>query len=119
MTRFGFIAALALAGCGPLASTLPPAPAAVADRTTLDESAALTAELAYKAARVSVETGVDAGFIKGATAAKVATLDSAAYAALGKVRAAYRAGNASTYSSALTEARGAISALLALTGKGA
>lgn len=120
MKPIAILAALALAGCsfGEVAS-VPPAPSAVADKTVLDEQGALAAELAYKAARIAVETGVDAGLIKGATASRVASLDSKAYAALGKVRAAYRAGNAASYASALTEARTAISALLALTGKGA
>lgn len=120
MKRFTFLAALALAGCTPGGiASIPDSPAAVANSTTLDEQGALAAELAYKAARIAVETGVDAGAIKGATATRFAALDSKAYAALGKVRAAYRAGNAATYASALTEARSAVSALLDLTGKGA
>jgi hypothetical protein len=111
--------ALLLGGCGPanLLASIPPAPVAAADKTVLDEQGMLAAELAYKGARIAVETGVDTGLIKGATAAKVAGYDNAAFAALGKVRAAYRAANASSYSAALSEARTTIGALLALTGK--
>lgn len=111
---------LALMACGSMTGTfnsIPASPAAVANSTVLDEQGALAAELAYKAARVAVETGVDAGFIKGATAANVAKIDQRAFAALGVVRKAYAAGNATSYASALTMARVAISDLLNLTGK--
>lgn len=106
----------ALSACGSI-STIPPAPASVADQTTLDEQGALAAELAYKAARVAIETGVDAGFIRGAAAARIAALDAKAYAALGVVRRAYEAGNAASYATALTSARSAVAELLTLTGK--
>lgn len=124
-------ACLALAGCaaplttgaGIAASTADAVgvapPAALADQTTLDEQGMLAAELAYKAARIAVETGVDAGLIKGETASRIAALDSTAYAALGAARSAYRAGNAASYKNALREAQAAISGLLALAGKGA
>lgn len=106
----------ALPACTPF-NTIPPAPGAVANKTVLDEQGALAAELAYKAARVAIETGVDAGLIRGATAAKVATLDAKAYAALGVVRKAYEAGNAASYNAAIVTARAAITDLLTLTGK--
>lgn len=115
---FGLL--LALSGCGGLSdavNSIPASPVAVAESTTLDEQGALAAELAYKAARIAVETGVDAGVIKGATAAKVAQLDQRAFAALGVVRKAYAAGNAASYASALTTVRAAIADLLTLTGK--
>lgn len=122
-------AALALSGCAVAPATVAsagatvadsvgvPPPATAADRTVLDEKAMTGVELAYKAARIAVETGVDAGLIKGAAAARFAALDSQAYRALGAVRAAYRAGNAASYRAALTEAQAAIGAVLALTGK--
>ncbi len=121
--------ALALAGCGVSLTDAAsagagaadavgaPAPVAAADRTVLDEQAMTSVELAYKAARIAVETGVDAGLIKGAAAARVADLDNRAFLALGVVRGAYRTGNAASYQAALTEVRGAVEALLALTGK--
>jgi len=116
---FAICGALALASCGAVTApaAIPPSPSTLADKTVLDEQGALAAELAYKAARLAVETGVDAGVIKGANATRFAALDSKAFAALQTVRAAYRAGNATTYSAALTQARAAISDLLALTGK--
>ena len=106
----------ALSACVPV-NSIPPAPAAIADKTILDEQGALTAELAYKAARVALETGVDAGVIRGDTAARIAALDAKAYAALRIVRRAYEAGNAASYASALATARSAIADLLSLTGK--
>lgn len=106
----------ALPACTPV-NTIPPAPGAVADKTVLDEQGALAAELAYKAACVAIETGLDAGLIRGATAARVAALDAKAYAALGVVRKAYAAGNATSYATALIAARAAIANLLTLTGK--
>lgn len=106
----------ALPACAPL-DTIPPAPAAVANKTVLDEQGALAAELAYKAARIAIETGVDAGLIRGATATRIAALDAKAYAALGVVRQAYRAGNATNYAAALMTARAAVADLLTLTGK--
>ncbi|WP_257554156.1 hypothetical protein [Sphingobium sp. CFD-2] len=111
---------LALSACGGITNAvngIPASPTTVANSTTLDEQGVLAAELAYKAARVAVETGVDAGLIKGPTAAKVAQLDRRAFAALGVVRKAYAAGNAASYASALTRARAAIADLLTLTGK--
>ena len=117
MKRFIALALLcALPACGPV-NTIPAAPAAVADKTVLDEQGALAAELAYKAARVALETGVDAGVIRGATAARIAALDAKAYAALRIVRRAYEAGNAASYTAALISARAAVAELLTLTGK--
>lgn len=106
----------ALPACTPV-NTIPPPPGAVADKTILDEQGALAAELAYKAALIALETGVDAGVIRGATAARIAALDAKAYAALGVVRRAYEAGNATSYAAALVTARAAIADLLTLTGK--
>lgn len=111
--------ALALSGCtipgisfGP--SSLPPAPVAAANQTVLDEQAALSVELAYKAARTAIEIAVDAGAIKGERAKKFADLDNKAYAAVGIVRSAYRAGNATDYATGLSQARLAIADLLAI-----
>ena len=117
MKRFIALALLcAIPACAPV-SAVPPVPASVADKTMLDEQGALAAELAYQAARVAIETGVDAGFIHGATAERIAALDVKAYAALGVVRRAYEAGNAQSYAAGLTSARSAIAELLTLIGK--
>lgn len=110
------LAPLALSGCTGLGNLagLPQAPVEAADSTVLDEQAALAVELAYKAARLAVETGVDAGAIRGEQATRFAELDNQAFAAVQAARRAYRAGNAVSYGAALAEARGAIADILAL-----
>lgn len=113
------VAALALSGCtipglSFAPSALPQAPVVAANQTVLDEQAALSVELAYKAARTAIEIAVDAGAIKGERARKLADLDNRAYAAVGIVRRAYRAGNATDYATGLSQARLAVSELLAL-----
>lgn len=95
-----------------------PAPSSFADKTVLDEKAATAVELAYRAARVAVELGVDAGLIKGQAAASVQTYNRAAWEAVQAVYSAYRAGNAESYREALTRALEASGRLLTLTGKG-
>lgn len=131
MKRLLLLAPLALAACtagqavntaGTVAATTADAvgvmsPSDFADKTMLDEQGMLACENFYKAARIAVETGVDAGLIKGEAAAKVAALDNQAYAALGAVRSAYRAGNAQSYKNALREAQAATANLLSLTGR--
>lgn len=88
-------------------------PASVANTTILDEQVAVSIELAYKAARTALETGVDAGLIKGELATKVALADNKAFAATQAVQQAYKAGNASNYASAAIQAQAAIRDLLA------
>ena len=115
------MAALSLTGCAGLSALMmPPAPASYAERTTLDESAALTAELAYKVAGSMVDLAVQAKIVKPGTplAVKIADADDRAYMALQAVRSAYRTGNAGNYAIAATEARAAIEAMrAAVTGK--
>lgn len=110
------LAPLALSGCAGLngLAGVPPTPVEAADSTVLDEQAALSIELAYKAARMAVETGVDAGVVKGEQAARLAEIDNKAFAAVQAARRAYRAGNATSYGAALAEARAAIADMLAL-----
>lgn len=122
-------AAIALSACGVNADTVAsasataadavgaPAPATVADKTTLDERALTGIELAYKAARIAVELGVDTGVIKGTTATRFAVLDNQAFLAVTTARSAYRTGNASSYRTALSEAQAAIAGILTLAGK--
>lgn len=107
-----------LAGCATLPSIMgiPDTPAAVAETTLLDEQVGAGVELAYKAFRVALETATDAGLLKGDHARRAAVLDNQAFAAVGAVRAAYRAGNAADYGRAAKEARTAITAALAALG---
>lgn len=102
---------LALASCGPLNVGTGPAP--IAESTILDEKAALGVELAYKTARTLAELAVDVGLVKPGTptARRVADADNRAYAAVQAARAAYRAGNATSYGAAVGQALGAIEAL--------
>lgn len=110
---FLFAAApLALAACATLPA-VPTSPGQVADATVLDEQGALGVELAYKAFRTALEVATDAGVLRGATATKAAALDNRAYGAVQAARAAYRAGNAASYTQAVTDARAAINAALA------
>ena len=104
------LAPLTLAACD---LNPPVSPGQVARRTVLDEQAALGVELAYKAFRTALEVAVDAGVLRGERAAQVAALDNRAYAAVQAVRAAYRAGNAASYTQAVSDARAAINAALA------
>lgn len=108
-----FALMLGLSGCATLGQ-LPTGPDAVANATVLDEKAAVSAELAYQAAALSLRTGLQSGLIKGEAAAKAGKADAAAYAALLGARAAYKAGNATDFSTALAKAREAINALIAL-----
>jgi hypothetical protein len=111
---------VAVASCAGLGTAATVAEAAIsgpvifADRTTADETAGQSIELAYKAARLTVETLVDSGVIHGAAAAKVQVLNRKAYAAVQAARAAYRAGNADSISKAVKEANAAVAQLLAL-----
>lgn len=108
---------LSLSGCGPMLSMMagiPPAPAAVADRSVIDEQAALSVELAYQAAALALSTAADFGALTGERATRAAAIDRAAYRAVLATRAAYDAGNATSYGAAAASARTQIAALLAL-----
>lgn len=95
--------ALTLASCGHASI---PTPATVADATTLDEKAAIGVELGYQAAaQLALATGA-------ARSERVKSADRRAYAAVKAVRAAYNAGNASSYPTAAIAAHEAVAALL-------
>lgn len=113
---FLLAAPFALVSCATFPS-VPTSPDQVADATVLDERAAIAVESAYHAAGLALEAATDAGLLRGAAAAKAARLERAAYHAVLAARAAYDAGNASSYETALAEAREAIAAaLLAING---
>ncbi len=103
--------ALALSSCAaPMA--VPATPSAIANTTTLDESAALGVELAYQAAGTAVLTANRAGLIPASLQPRLAAADRRAYAAVQAVRVAYDAGNAASYATALSTARCAVTDLL-------
>lgn len=128
--------ALCLSGCAPLLGMLtaglpasvPASPAAVADKTTLDEKGALGLETAYSAAARLATVAFKVGIVAPSKDAdvkranfcqlvlaglavvtdrggQVAALDCKAYSALQKVRAAYDAGNATSYAAAFEQAK--------------
>lgn len=111
--------AMPLSGCAGLAAltSIPTSPAAVANRTTIDETAMRLAETAYAAERTALDIAADAGALKGANAAKAADFDNRAYAALGTARRAYAAANASDFASAISEMRDAILSATAIVKK--
>jgi len=106
--RLALILAFALPGC----TTIPTAPVEVSDQTVLDEQVMLAAEAAYAAAGLAVDSAIDAGLVHSERADRLAAADRAAYAALVKLRAAYRAGNAPSYQAALVEVQAAISSMI-------
>jgi hypothetical protein len=110
---------LGLVACSPMASQnglagLPPAPVVLADQTILDEQASLSVELAYQASALTLRTAFRAGLLKGDAAARAAAADNTAYAAVQAVRAAYDAGNATSYATSLLKARTAVTNALTL-----
>lgn len=115
---FAALMPLMLTGCGLHGlADIPAAPVEAADETVLDEQGMAMAEYAYKASRLAGETLVDGGQIRGETALRVAALDRKAFAALGRLRTAYRAANATSYEAALTELNTAIGDIIALLGR--
>lgn len=96
-------------GSGGVGTTIP----SVCERTVADEKALVGAQLAYKAFRVAVETGVNAGFISGTLAGRVAAADNRAFAALTTADTVYRTCSGDL-NAALASANQAIGAGLAL-----
>ena len=96
------VIALALLCAVPLTSgcVTVPSPAALANSTKVDEQSINTLELAYKTWRLAVETGINAGAIKGQLAAHTAQLDNQLYSALTAAETAYNGGNAKDYATA-------------------
>jgi len=80
-----------------------PSPAALANSTKADEQGINTLELAYKTWRLAVETGVNAGTIKGQLAGHIADIDNKLYSALQSAEAAYQSANSTTYNDAVKQ----------------
>ncbi len=107
-----FAAALALGIAGCVSTS---APVAVADQTVLDEKAGIAAEVAYTAVAKAIVVSIRAGLITDrAKLEKIRDLDAKAYAALQATRAAYKSGNALSYSAALAEGNLAVRSILSL-----
>ena len=112
------LSTMSLAACAPLATAVGPPdnllPGVAADKTVLDEQVAISVELAYQAAVLTVSTATKAGFVKGALAEKLLDADRVAYQAVLAVRAAYDTGNARSYADAAQSAQTAIRGVIAL-----
>lgn len=104
-------ASLALTGCGAMTNAaagvagLPSSPAAICDKSTLDESGGQLVELGYRLFRTAGELGVDTGAIKGARATQVRVLDNKLFDATVAVQTAYKTCNAGDYAAAIVYAR--------------
>jgi len=115
-TLLALVAAISLSGCtvaqasGALGI---PTPVEYAQRTAVDEQVGVGIENAYKAFRLTVELGVDTGFIKGPLAAKVRQADLCAYQAVLIYRQAYKTANAADLLMAARSANIAIEQALA------
>ena len=109
-------AALALSGCGPMLAMMSAgSPSSVSSKTSVDEQAALSVELAYQVSAQLILTAAKAGLLDDATVkARVRDADNRAYKAVLAARAAYRASNAVEYGSAAAESRAAISEIVSL-----
>lgn len=108
------LAALALAGCSTGPASLLPPPAAIADRTVLDEQAAITVTLAYTAAAKAAALAISTGLVRDRDrVAQIGQADRAAFAAVKAAEVAYAAGNAQSYGAAIVQVNAGVSALLA------
>lgn len=121
MNLKGMIVALAatiLVACGVPGSvgTNPlPNPVELADRTKVDEQAALTVNLAYTAAAKAAALAIRTGIVSDtATIKRIGELDMKAKAAVDAVNYAYRTANADGYAVAVGRAQSAVSELLSV-----
>jgi hypothetical protein len=83
---------------------LPSSPAAICDKSTMDEQGATAVELGYKLFRTGTELAVDLKIIKGPRAVYFAKLDNQLFAATQAVQTAYGTCNAASYKEALANA---------------
>lgn len=97
--------AVLLGGCTALATAVPSSPGAIADRTVLDEKAAIGVENGYQAAVALVRAANAAGLLDQEARLRFADLDNLAYAQVQRVRQAYDAGNAASYAQAVSVAQ--------------
>lgn len=109
---------IALSGCGVTSALtgIPASPAAVTSQTKLDEQVGLLVTLSYTAAARAAALAIRLKLPfadEPSEVVRIGQLNKRAYAAVLAVHDAYKAANASGYLSALTQARAAISDLLA------
>lgn len=89
-----------------------PPPVTYADRSTLDEKGAIGAETTFTMAAKAATLAIRAGIVsEPATIVRIGEIRGKAYAALLKVRSAYRVGNATSYGAAFREFEAAIADL--------
>lgn len=110
---FACLLVFPMMGCASVPDRIPSSPAAVADKETIDEQAALTLTLAYTGAARAAALAIETGLVDDPKViARIGELDVAAFGAVKAAESAYRAGNADSYALALVEARAAVGALL-------
>lgn len=111
MKRALIAIALALSACS---QTPPTSPGQVANQTVLDEKAAIGVETAYTAAARAAAMAIRGGLVTDpARIARIGQIDTQAHRAVQAVRAAYKAGNATSYRVAFDQAEAALKDLLA------
>jgi hypothetical protein len=110
---FPALAAVALCSCAvaPTTSGGPLAPATYADRTTLDETAALGFEQAVEVAADLGTLAVQTGKVKGAGLDRLKRASAAARIAVAGVRSAYASGNSASINEAIANAKLSIAAI--------
>lgn len=112
------LAIASLAGCAaPLstaASVATSGPVILADRTTLDETAASGPELVYAVGAALAELAVDTGRLKGANASRARVLNRQARTAILAIRDAYRGINSSGLTSAKADLDRAVAGIKTL-----
>lgn len=102
------LALLALLCALPACATVPTSPAAVADNTLIDEKVGIAATIGYTAASTLGNRLSRLGVINRA---QFQALDQKGYDAVLAIRAAYLAGNASSYLLAVEQAKAATAAI--------
>lgn len=104
-----------LASCSTIeAASGLPSPSSLADRTTIDESAATLVTLAYTATAKAAALSIEAKAVRDpATIRKIGELDTKAFAAVKAVEAAYRTANSDDYITAVRKANAAVQEFLA------
>lgn len=102
MRKLCIVLILALSSCSTF-SSIPTSPVSVCNKTTLDEQTGTAAEAGYMAFRRVVETWVDMGLMKPATARAIRPINTALFQLTLKEQTAYKTCNAASYADAINE----------------